>query len=78
MDSSAISAILTDIKIGWEPTKDEVKAIELMISGTKTRTALNICGLKYGSHTSRYRVVRNLADSLFIYLFNFDQNPNPT
>ena len=67
MDSFAISAILAGMKIGWKPTKDEVKAIELMISGTKTRRALNMCGLKYGSRTSRYRAVRNLAG--FFYLF---------
>ena len=72
---SAISSFLSSSRIDWKPTKEEIKAINLMISGKKTRAALNLCGLEYKSRSKRYRAVKSVAGFyrylIFLFLFFF-------
>ena len=75
----ATSAMLADIQIKWKPTKDEIKSVKLMLAGTKPRAAMNLCGLKHESRSSRYRAVKNLAGFCYVYCkLLCTKNPNLT
>ena len=56
-----ISAIMTGMKNRWEPTKQEFRAIAMIVSGEKARKAMKQCGLQYGSLHTRYRNLTYLA-----------------
>ena len=50
------------IKVTWEPTKDEFRAIGKIVFGEKPRIAMNQCGLQqYNSRHLRYRSLIYLA-----------------
>ena len=65
-----ISAIMSDIKIDWQPTKEEFTAIAKIVSGEKPRKVMDQCGLQYKSRHPRYRSLTYIAGFL-VNLFVF-------
>ena len=68
---SVISSFLAGSKIDRKPIQEEIKAIEPMIFGKKTCTALHLYGLKHKSRSKRYLGAVKSAGFFTVIIFIF-------
>ena len=68
---SVTSSFLAGSKIDRKPIQEEIKAIEPMIFGKKTCTALHLYGLKHKSRSKRYLGAVKSAGFFTVIIFIF-------